>query len=131
MDWIKNITDGIKGAFEKVRLPITPIPPILLLCEIMNRPGLSAIALTGAVISKLQSEGFETGATECGEPNYNNKFVKIFAEEFVNHVKMSGVTQMIAQPGDLSFIGMGGNAGGPVTLTLINNNMGEIGGIVE
>lgn len=131
MDWIKNVTDGIKGVFEKVRLPITPIPPILLLCEIMNRPGLSALALTGAVIGELEKEGIPTGETERGEPNYNNKFVKIFAEEFIKHVKMSGVTQMVVPPGDISFIGMGGNAGGPVTLTLINNNMGEIGGIVE
>ena len=42
---------------------------------------------------------------------------------------MSAVVQNVANIGDISFIGMGGNAGGPVVLTLVNNNLGQFGGI--
>lgn len=129
MDWIKNIAYTIKGVLGNSRTPLTKIPPILLLCEILNRPGMSAIALTSATISKLQSNDIPTGSTECGEPNYDNILVRVMAEEIVNHIKMCAVVQNVANPGDISFIGMGGNAGGPVTLTLINNNLGQFGGI--
>ena len=70
-----------------------------------------------------------TGNTECGEPNYNNVLVRVMAEEIVKHIKMSAVVQNVANVGDISFIGVGGNAGGPVVLTLMNNNLGQFGGV--
>lgn len=129
MDWIRNIARTIKGVLGNSRAPLTRIPPILLLCEILNRPGMSAIALTSTAVAKMQTNGIPTGNTECGEPNYNNVLVRVMAEEIVKHMKMSAVVQNVANIGDISFIGVGGNAGGPVVLTLVNNNLGQFGGV--
>ena len=129
MNWIKNVGHAIKGVFGSARTPVTTIPPILLLCEIMNRPGLSAIALTGSTIARLESNGIPTGGTECGETNHNNTLVRVIAEEVVKHVKTYGVVQNVSNNGEVSFVGMGGNAGGPLVLTLNNNNLGQFGGI--
>lgn len=132
MDWIKNISDAIGSVFQKVRqIPVKPIPSILLLCEIMNRPGLSALAITGATVSRLQTNYFPTGKAPCGLDNMNNEMVKTIAEEFVKHFKFSAKIENTGQPMDISFIGTGGNAGGPIVMNLYNNNYPQFGGIGE
>ena len=87
MNWVQNIGSAITAVFDKIRPPVQAIPPILLLCEIMNRPGLSAISITASVISKLETAGIPTEVNPCGMENMNNKFVKIFVEETVKHIK--------------------------------------------
>lgn len=131
MDWIKTISNTITNILKSARAPLQGIPPILLLCEIMNRPGMSAIALTGKTISKLANNGFCTGKGDCGMENMSNQFIKIVSEEVIKHIKLSAKAENAIEPMGMSFIGMGGNAGGPVVLTLNNNNYAEFGGIPE
>ncbi len=87
MSWITSISDGIKKAFDTVRPALPVIPALLLLCEIKNRPGLSAIALTGAIIRRLPEAGIETGVNPDGTPNKINQFVRIMSEEIVTEFK--------------------------------------------
>lgn len=131
MDWIKNITDGIKGAFENARLPVTPIPPVLLLCEIMNRPGLSAIALTGAIIARLEQEGFDTGPNPDGSENMNNKFVRVMCQELISEIKNNAVVQSSVQTGAITATGVGGNAGGPIVINAFNDKIATIKGLIR
>ena len=131
MNWIKNISDTISKAIGSARKPLPSIPPILLLCEIMNRPGLSAIALTSKVISKLETKDFDTGVGACGMENMNSKFIKIMAEETIKHIKEYGVANNVVEPFGLSFQATGGNAGGPVQVVLSNPSLAEFGGIPE
>ena len=131
MDWIKNIGKLIQGTIQSARKPVPSIPPILLLCEIMNRPGMSAIALTGAIISKLQQKDIKTGVNDCGMENMNNKFVKIMAEETIKHIKMYGRVDNVVDLMGISFTGVGGNAGGPTVISLYNINNAQYSGIPE
>jgi hypothetical protein len=62
MGWINKIADGIEKAFSVVRRPLATLPPLLLMCEIRQRPGLSAIALTSAIIQRMPEAKIETGA---------------------------------------------------------------------
>ena len=87
MSWIEKIGELIIQAFKSVRPPVTPIPQILLLCEILNRPGISSIALTSSIIVRLENNGIPTGVNPCGMENMNNKAIKIFVEETVKHIK--------------------------------------------
>ena len=48
MSWINKIANGIEKAFSTVRAPLQIIPPILLISEVYQRPGLSAIALASS-----------------------------------------------------------------------------------
>lgn len=131
MSWINNIGTAIKAAFNGVREPVIPIPPVLLLCEIMNRPGLSAIALAASIIARLSAEGFPTGVNEDGSENMNNKFILIMCEELVNEIQTNGVVQSSVAPGSISITGIGANAGGPISIQGFNDKVAEIKGIIR
>ena len=115
MNWIETISQGITSAFSMTRAPAPSIPPILLLCEIMNRPGLSAMSLTSAVISRLPEIGIETGANPDGSANMVNQFVKIFSEELVKEINITGVSA-----------GVGGGA-----VTASNSGFSEVKGLIK
>ena len=87
MSWINKIANGIEKAFSTVRAPLQIIPPILLICEVYQRPGLSAIALTSSNIKRLSEAGIETGVNNDGSPNKINQFVRILIEEIVQEIK--------------------------------------------
>jgi hypothetical protein len=129
MNWIQNIGKLIKTTLQSARKPGPSIPPILLLCEIMNRPGLSAIALTSAIIAKMETNGFHTGVNPDGSENMDNKFIRIVAEETIKHIKTYGRVEIYAGPMSISFMGTGGNAGGPTVITGYNPTISQNNGI--
>ncbi len=131
MGWIEQIADGIKSVMKKVRVPFPEVPPILLLCEIGRRPGLSAIALSSAVISRLGEIGFDTGVNRDGSPNVVNGFVRILSEEIVNEIKNNASVSCAIDVGDIPITGTGGNAGGPVQIQGFNNMISSIKGLVK
>lgn len=132
MDWIKNISDSIGKLFEKGRKPLTSsIPPVLLLCEILNRPGLSATALAAAVIAQLAAKGFPTGKNPDGSENMNNQFIYILCQELINEIKNNAVVESAIPTGTISATGVGGNAGGPVTIQAFNDKIAKIKGIIR
>ena len=75
MSWISSIANGIEKAFKFARPALQSIPPILLLCEVRTRPGLSAIALTAAIIKRLPEAGIDTGPNNDGSTNKINQFL--------------------------------------------------------
>ena len=87
MSWIQTIADGIEKAFDTVRPALKSIPPFLLICELYKRPGLSAIALTSAIIRRLPEAGIETGVNPDGSENKVNQFVRIMCEETIKEIK--------------------------------------------
>jgi len=132
--WISKIADTINGVMEKVRQPLSKlnkIPSILLLCEIMNRPGLSAISLTSAIIARLPEAGIYTGTGKDGKENMVNQFVKIVSEELIKEIHDNAVVQGSIDIGQITITGQGGNAGGPVVITGQNINMPEINGLIR
>ena len=132
--WISKIADTINGVMEKVRQPLSKlnkIPSILLLCEIMNRPGLSAISLTSAIIARLPEAGIYTGTGKDGKENMVNQFVKIVSEELIKEIHDNAVVQGSIDIGQITITGQGGNAGGPVVITGQNVNMPEINGLIR
>lgn len=87
MTWIQQIANAINKAMSAVRPALPAIPALLMVCEVMKRPGLSAIALASAVIKRLPECGIQTGVNPDGSPNKINKFVRVFSEEIVNELK--------------------------------------------
>ncbi len=101
MGWIESIAQGITKTFDAIRPAFPAIPAILLVCEVSKRPGLSAIALTSAVIRRLPEAGIETGVNCDGSPNKIGGFVKILCEEIVNEIKTNGVALVGFKPMEL------------------------------
>ena len=131
MSWINTIAQGIENAFKAVRPALQSIPPLLLLCEVCQRPGLSAIALTSAIIRRLPEAGIETGVNADGSPNKINQFVRVLCEEIVTEIKDNAKVTCVLQPGTINSIGTGANAGGPVVVTSYNTTPVNTMGIIQ
>lgn len=131
MSWINTIANNIEKVFSSVRPALQTIPPILLISEIYQRPGLSAIALASAIIRRLPEAGIETGVNNDGSPNKNNQFVRILCEEIVKEIKDNARVTCIIEPGTINSLGTGANAGGPVVVNSINTTPINILGIIE
>lgn len=120
MAWIDTISKTIDKVFSVVRAPLPFIPPILLLCEILNRPGLSAISLAASIIQRLPEAGIVTTLNKDGSPSKTNQFVRIIAEETVKEIKNNLRISSVIEPGSIVSMGTGGNAGGPVVIFSTN-----------
>lgn len=132
MSWITSIAKGVEKVFTTMRpaLPIT-IPPLLLLCELNKRPGLSAIALTSAIIKRLPEAGIETGVNVDGSPNKINGLVRIMCEEIVKEFKDNARITSVIEPTSIMTLGTGANAGGPVVVNSIGTTFTKILGLME
>ena len=131
MSWINTIAQGIENAFKAVRPALKSIPPLLLLCEVLQRPGLSAIALASAIIRRLPEAGIETGVNPDGSPNKINKFVRILCEELVKELKDNAKVTCTIAPESINSIGTGANAGGTIVVSSYNVTPVNTSGILE
>lgn len=130
MSWINRISNGIEEAFKFARPALTmSVPPLLLLCEIKSRPGLSAIALAASIIRRLPEAGIYTGVNPDGSPNQILQFIRILSEEIVREYKDNNVTTSVIPSNLINVIVTGGNAGGPLTATGFNTLPVTIKGI--
>ena len=131
MSWINKIANSIERAFSLVRKPLTVLPPLLLICEVRNRPGLSAIVSTASIIKRLPEAQIETGVNNCGSPNMNNQFVRIICEDLIKEIKDNARVTCVVEPAKLNSIGSGANAGGPVVVTSTNTIPSNTMGIIQ
>ncbi len=131
MSWINKIANGIEKAFSMVRPALQTIPPILLICEIYQRPGLSAISLASSIIRRLPEAGIETGVNNDGSPNKINQFVRILSEEIIQEIKDNAVVTCVVEPGTINSLGTGANTGGPVVVTSVNTIPINVRGIIQ
>jgi hypothetical protein len=130
MGWIEKIAESINAALKTLRPPITPIPPVLLLCEIMDRPGLSATSLTSSIIARLPEIGIPTGVNPDGSANKICQYTRIVAEELINELHNNGVVDCVIQPGTINVSGTGIAAGIPaVQVTAVNTMLSSVKGI--
>ena len=131
MSWINKIANGIEKAFSTVRPALQAVPPILLISELYQRPGLSAIALASAIIRRLPEAGIETGVNNDGSPNKNNQFIRILCEEIIQELKDNARVTCVIEPSKLNSVGTGANAGGPVVVNSLNTFPSSIKGIIQ
>lgn len=132
MGWIDKISTAINGALSAIRPPVIPIPPILLLCEILDRPGLSAISLTSAIIARLPEAGIPTGVNPDGTANMVNQYTRIMCEEIIKEFQQHAIINSAIQPGSINIAGTGTAAGiAPVAVTGVNTLPTGVNGIIR
>ena len=131
MSWINTIAQGIENAFNAVRPALKSIHPLLLLCEVVQRPGLSAIATIGSIIKRMPEAGIETGVNPCGAPNVNNKLIRIVCEEVIKEIKDNAKVTCVIAPKSITSIGIGSNASGPIVVKSYNTIPVITNGIIK
>ena len=132
MGWIDKIATTVNSALSALRPPVIPIPPILLLCEILDRPGLSAISLTSAIISRLPEAGIPTGVNPDGSANMICQYTRIVCEEVIKEIQQHAVVNGAVPPGSINVVGTGTAAGiAPVAVTASNVSASAMSGIIR
>lgn len=120
MGWIDKIASSIETAMNSVRKPLGFLPPILLLCELFNRPGLSCISLTSSIIQKMQEEGINTDVNPDGSQNLLNVLVKCISCSIVEELQNNCVIEGVIEPGTITSFGTGASPSGPVSVYSTN-----------
>lgn len=128
MGVLNKLLDEINLVTTSKRPPFPDVSPILMLCDIKNRSGLSAISLGSSVIARLPEIGISNGLNPDGSENLINKFVMLFAEELIKEIKTNGISLNVVEPGALSIAGMGSSAAGPVTFNGTNTTPTNVRG---
>jgi hypothetical protein len=122
---IEGICNAITNLFKGVRPPAKQVSRLLLVCSMIKRPGLSVIQSTANVTKTLSMLGIPTDRMPDGSENMTIAVVHSVITEVFRALKMDASVQVGFQPGSLSSIGVGGNAGGPVTVVSRITNPGQ------
>lgn len=120
---VQNISSFIQN---KLSIPLIPIPPVMLICSTLKRPGLSPMLISSRIISRQSEFGATVGVNIDGSPNMMNQLIYVMTDEIVNAIKSEGKVEMAIAPGGITTMGTGANSGGPVVIT--STNVQPIGG---
>lgn len=131
MGGIQKIVDSLNNIIDKIRVPVIPIPAILLICCVFRRPGLSAMIMASKAMRRQSEFGAPTGALPDGGPNKMNTFIAIMAEEIVREIQKSSVVESVIPPGTMIITSFGSNMGGPMTSIGTNTMPVKVTGITR
>lgn len=112
---INSIAEKMKKAFERMKTPAEILPPTLLYCIAVKRPGVSATEAASKAISEYGKFGIATGMNPDGTPNVVNEYTYTIVKTVLDEIKKNGVVQVSIPANSIMVQATGGNAGGPVT----------------
>lgn len=113
-----TITDAVNtvtNALESAKTPVNVLPPLLLKCTALNRPGLSAYKITTQIIQNNKAIGIPTDPNPDGSDNKINQYTYNVVKCIVDAIKYDATVQVAIPMESLLIQATGANAGGPVT----------------
>lgn len=113
-----TITDAVNtvtNALESAKTPANVLPPLLLKCTALNRPGLSAYKITTQIIQNNKAIGIPTDSNPDGSDNKINQYTYNVVKCIVDAIKYDATVQVAIPMESLLIQATGANAGGPVT----------------
>ena len=97
---ITDLLDKLDGVMASASLTVPIIPPKLIQCGVIARPGLSAIRMTQNIVKDLAAAGFPIEDNPDGTPNMTVSFVyNACAKGVVDEVVKNAVVQTPVQIG--------------------------------
>lgn len=112
---ISNIVESVTNTLNSARVPANILPPLLLKCSSLTRPGLSAYRIATEVIQNNEKLGIPTGANPDGSENLINAYTYSIVKCMVEALKNDASVQVAIPMQSLMIQATGANAGGPVT----------------
>lgn len=98
---IDKLAASMKTTIAMARPPVVGLPPLFTTVEGTFRPGLSAIALTSSVVTRLVEAGIETSTLPDGSEPQVTKFVRIIIEEIIKELQLNVKGMIEIPPGTL------------------------------
>lgn len=112
---ISGLIQIISTALSAIRIPLAPLPGLLLFCTASRRLGFSSILASAKVYADMNYVSED-----------NDEIVKKFTFNLINRIKLNiqddSVCFIAIPPNELRLQLIGGNAGGPITLDGANKN---------
>ena len=112
---ISNIIDNITNTLDSAKMPANVLPPFLLKCTALNRPGLSAYKIASRIIENNKALGIPVEDNPDGTANLINQYTYNVVKCIVDAIKNDASVQVAIPQQSLLIQATGGNAGGPVT----------------
>lgn len=129
--WVQTISDAIDSAFNFIRPALVEIPSLIMLCSVIQRPGISVINIVANVIRRQAEANAYTGMMPDGSPNVVEKVYAILVDEIVKEIRLNARVDIVIPPGAITSFGTGANSGGPVTIFSTNTSVISGKGIVR
>jgi hypothetical protein len=118
---ITSIVDTLTNTLDSAKTPSNLLPPLLLKCIALNRPGLSAYKIAAEIIQNNKALGLPTEDCPDGAANMINQYTYNVVKCMVDAIKNDASVQVAIPMQSLLIQATGGNAGGLVTC--IGTNM--------
>ena len=112
---ISDIVDNITNTLDSAKMPANVLPPFLLKCTALNRPGLSAYKIASRIIENNKALGIPVEDNPDGTANLINQYTYNVVKCIVDAIKNDASVQVAIPQQSLLIQATGGNAGGPVT----------------
>ena len=112
---ISDIIDNITNTLDSAKMPANVLPPFLLKCTALNRPGLSAYKIASRIIDNNKALGIPVEDNPDGTANLINQYTYNVVKCMVDAIKNDASVQVAIPQQSLLIQATGGNAGGPVT----------------
>ena len=112
---ISDIIENITNTLDSAKMPANVLPPFLLKCTALNRPGLSAYKIASRIIENNKALGIPVEDNPDGTANLINQYTYNVVKCMVDAIKNDASVQVAIPQQSLLIQATGGNGGGPVT----------------
>ena len=109
---ISNIIDSITNTLDSAKMPANVLPPFLLKCTALNRPGLSAYKIASRIIENNKALGIPVEDNPDGTANLINQYTYNVVKCMVDAIKNDASVQVAIPQQSLLIQATGGNGGG-------------------
>ena len=112
---LSSIVETMTNTLDSSKIPANILPPLLLKCTALNRPGLSAYKIAAQIIQNNKALGIPVENNPDGSDNLINQYTYNVVKCIVDAIKNDATVQVAIPMQSLLIQATGGNAGGPVT----------------
>ena len=112
---LSSIVETMTNTLDSSKIPANILPPLLLKCTALNRPGLSAYKIAAQIIQNNKALGIPVEDNPDGSDNLINQYTYNVVKCIVDAIKNDATVQVAIPMQSLLIQATGANAGGPVT----------------
>ena len=112
---LSSIVETMTNTLDSSKIPANILPPLLLKCTALSRPGLSAYKIAAQIIQNNKALGIPVEDNPDGSDNLINQYTYNIVKCIVDAIKNDATVQVAIPMQSLLIQATGGNAGGPVT----------------
>lgn len=113
---LEKVVEKINEKLDSVDTPANILPPFLLKCVSVTRPGLSAYKIASKIIENNKILGIPTGPNPDGSENKINQYTYNVVKCICDALREDASVQVAIPMNTIMVQATGGNAGGPVTV---------------